>query len=89
MWINGNPSEFDNQNKKDKSKMKDTDSIQKVKAVTDDGGHWYVIPDELNDEFNKDLYNEEMSDSGLFDDKYHKYRTGGGLNNIQLWAELK
>ena len=62
--------------------------MQKVKAVQDDSGHWYVIPDELYDEFIKDLENEQMADSGEFDEIYGMYRTGGDLNLVQLYAEI-
>ena len=65
------------------------ENLQKVKAVQDDSGHWYVIPDELYDQFDKDLENEDMANSGDFDDLYGMYRTGGGINLVQLYAELK
>jgi len=57
----------------------------KVKAVTDDSGHWYLIPNELEDDFDRDLQDEEMVDSGAFDDKYGQYATGGDLNLTQLY----
>ena len=59
--------------------------IQKVKAIKDESGHWYVIPNDMLDEFRKD---EEYldHDRGEFDNKYGKYRTGGDLNLIQLYA---
>jgi hypothetical protein len=60
----------------------------KVKAVRDDSGHWYVIPDELYQNFLKDLDNEDMVDSGEFDEKYGKYMTGGDLNLVQLYANI-
>ena len=59
-----------------------------VKAVKDDSGHWYVIPNDLYDQFNRDCENEDMADSGEFDDAYGQYRTGGDLNLVQLYAEL-
>lgn len=34
---------------------------------------------------NEDLSNEDLCDSGEFDSKYSQYRTGGDLNNIQLY----
>ena len=59
-----------------------------VHAVQDDSGHWYIIPEELSDEFDNDIQSESMSDNGTFDDKYGKYRTGGSLNSIQLYANI-
>lgn len=56
-----------------------------VKAEQDNDGHWYVIPNKISDEFNKDL--EDMDDDD-FDDKYGKCRTGGDLNLIQLYAYI-
>lgn len=63
-------------------------ALQKVKAVGDDDGHWYVIPSEKAEEFRRDLSNEEMVESGEFGAKWSEYMTGGDLNNTQLWADL-
>ena len=60
---------------------------KKVKAVQDDSCHWYLIPNDLLEEFDKDNQNESMADSGEFDTKYGQYRTGGSLNNVQLYIE--
>lgn len=60
----------------------------KVKAIQDGDGHWYVIPNELVDNFYLDLEDENLVDSGEFDNKYSEYRTGGDLNIIQLYAEV-
>lgn len=62
--------------------------MQKVRAIQDESGHWYVIPNHLVNDFYKDEKNESMIDSGKFDDKWGKYRTGGNLNLIQLYAEI-
>lgn len=64
------------------------EEIHPVKAVKEDGD-WFVIPNELYEEFNEDLYNEELVDSGGFDDKWWKYKTGGDLNLIQLFAKIQ
>lgn len=61
--------------------------MKKVKAVQDDSCHWYLIPNDLLEEFDKDNQNESMADSGEFDTKYGQYRTGGSLNNVQLYIE--
>lgn len=63
-------------------------TLQKVKAVNDDSGHWYVIPENLYPFFKIDLEDEDMVESGYFDNKWEKYRTGGDLNLVQLYAEL-
>ena len=62
-------------------------SFQKVRIVQDDDCHWYVIPNELLEEFRKDEMNEELIDSGKFDEKYDKFRTGY-LNLVQLYVKI-
>ena len=62
--------------------------MKKVKVVQDESGHWYVIPNDLLDEFLDDEENESMVSSGKFDNKWGKYRTGGDLNLVQLWTEV-
>ena len=57
---------------------------QKVIATEDNDGHWYLVPNELIDNFNKDL--DENDDDLDFDEKYGEYRTGGDLNLVQLYA---
>ena len=64
-------------------------TLQKVKAIKDESGHWYVIPASLLPFFRIDEQDEDMIDSGQFDQKWGKYRTGGDLNLVQLWAEIK
>ena len=62
--------------------------IEKVKAVQDNDSHWYIIPNHLIEEFESDLLNEDLEESGEFGEKYYQYRTNGDLNNIQLYAEI-
>ena len=62
--------------------------IQKVKAIKDESGHWYVVPNDIVNDFRKDEQDEDFVDSGEFDDKYGKYRTGGDLNLVQLYAVI-
>lgn len=59
---------------------------QKVKAVQDDSCHWYIIPAELEEDFNKDL--DENDEDLAFDEKYGEYRTGGDLNLVQLYIKI-
>ena len=63
--------------------------LQKVKAIQDESSHWYVLPNDLLDDFHKDEENEDFIDSGGFDEKYGRFRTGGGLNLVQLYAKIK
>lgn len=63
-------------------------TLQKIVAIKDDSDHWYVIPADKEKEFYRDLAVEDLIDSGEFDNKWGKYRTGGDLNNVQLWAEI-
>ena len=50
-------------------------------------GDWYVIPNELHEQFCKDAEDEELIESGDFSDKYSKYATGGDLNLVQLYVK--
>ena len=60
---------------------------KKVKVVSDDSGHWYIIPNELEDLFYSDLEDEELVESGEFSEKYDQYMTGGAINNLQLYIK--
>ena len=62
--------------------------MYKVKVTQDESGHWYVLPNERLDRFHEDGEDEDFVDSGQFDDTYGKYRTGGDINLVQLYAEL-
>jgi hypothetical protein len=60
--------------------------ISKVKVIKDESGHWYVLPNDILNEFKKDELDEDFVDSGEFDKKYGSYRTGGDLNLVQLYV---
>ena len=62
--------------------------MKKVYAVQDQDGHWYAIPDELKDDFFREEENGKEDDYTYFEDKYSRYRTGGDLNLVQLYAEI-
>lgn len=62
--------------------------MKKVYVTQDDSCHWYIIPFEMKDEFNKDLENGHVDEYEYFGEKYDQYMTGGDLNNIQLYAEI-
>jgi hypothetical protein len=64
--------------------------LQKVIAVQDDSGHWYVIPAELESEFNKlvDCADDDYDLQKEFMERFSQYMTGGDLNNTQLYADL-
>jgi hypothetical protein len=64
------------------------ESLQKVHAIKDDDGHWYVIPTEMIVEFHN-LLNDGERTEDEFIEKFNRYRTGGDLNNIQLYASPK
>lgn len=62
--------------------------MKKVYAVTDQDGHWYVIPFEMKDDFFKEEENGHIDEYESFIEKYSDYRTGGDLNLIQLYADI-
>lgn len=64
-------------------------SFIKVKVTRDNDGHWFIIPNEIVNQFNRDLEDEDFVDSGKFDEIYGKYRTGGDINLKQLWMKIE
>lgn len=71
-----------------------SNTLIQVKAVQDDSSHWYLMPNELFDEFHRlqeklysDNYAEKYDDEEEFESKFRQYRTGGGLNNKQLYIK--
>ena len=69
--------------------LQEQDGWIQVKPVKDDSGHWYVVPNDLYNQFLIDSENEDMCDSGEFDEKYGEYRTVGDLNLVQLYLPNK
>lgn len=68
------------------------DSYVPVKAVEDDSAHWYIIPNDLHKKFrelhNKICNNEDDQDSiDEFEKLFSEFRTGGDLNNTQLYIK--
>ena len=53
-----------------------------VVATEDNDGHWYIIPKDLIDRFEKDL---EESDEDDALEEWSEYMTGGDLNLVQLY----
>lgn len=65
------------------------ENLIKVKVLTNDFDHWYIVPNDLAVHFLKDLGDESMSDSGEFDEKYGRYKVGVNINFKQLYAVLE
>lgn len=70
-------------------------TLQKVTAVRDESCHWYVIPSDLTNQFYElsELMNSENQTvfeqaEDKFISLFEQYRTGGDVNNIQLYAEI-
>lgn len=61
------------------------ETYEPVKAVTDESGHWYLIPNEIYSDFIRDLNDESMEDE--FGSIYGEYMTGGDLNLVQLYIK--
>lgn len=73
------------------------EELRPVMALQDESSHWYVIPAEMHDEWYR--LNAIMDDGeegqvafekaeDRFIELFSQYMTGGGLNNIQLYANL-
>jgi predicted HAD superfamily Cof-like phosphohydrolase len=56
-----------------------------VQAVQDNDCHWYVVPQDQIDEFNRLLDGGETTED-RFIELFSQYMTGGALNNTQLYA---
>ena len=63
-------------------------NMKVVKALQDDDGHWYLIPNPQSEQFLKDLEDEELTDSGEFDKRYSQYMVND-VNTFQLYIEDK
>jgi hypothetical protein len=65
--------------------------MEKVYCTKDESGHWYIIPLELKSKFiellERSEYEWEIIEKEFYS-LFGKYRTGGDLNNVQLYAEL-
>lgn len=63
-------------------------TLQKVSAVEDNDGHWYIIPYDLYNKFYEMEEKGEADEYEEFNSMFAHYRTGGDLNLIQLYAEI-
>lgn len=66
-------------------------NLEKVKAVSDESGHWYLIPNRLDEQFNilhELSCNDDYDAQNKFIEIFSEYMTGGDLNNVQLYAEI-
>lgn len=64
--------------------------MKPVKAIQDDAGHWYLIPNELVSKFHElmeKVYDMDYDAMSECDNLFSQYRTGGDLNNVQLYIE--
>ena len=63
-----------------------------VVATQNDEGDWFVIPEELTEEFS-DMLEQLIADDYendllyKFENKFNQYQTGGDLNNTQLYVK--
>lgn len=67
----------------------------KIKVMYDDASHCYLVPEELAQDFTKHMnamYESDFEDQDVvnaFESKFGQYRTGGDINNVQLYIEKK
>ena len=62
--------------------------LQKVNAVQDSDCHWYIIPEDMLPKFQQLNSSSDPEAEYEFIDLFDQYRTGGDVNNIQLYAEI-
>ncbi len=72
--------------------MENSDIYIPVTAVQDESSHWYLIPSHLSKRFNtlenkiiESNFDEDLIDA--FESEFGQYRTGGGINNTQLYIK--
>lgn len=64
-----------------------TNDMTAVKALKDNDGHWYLVPNEKASQFHSMLRDaEESEDYEGFEDTYGEFMTGGDLNLVQLFV---
>lgn len=65
----------------------------KATAIQDSFNVWFVIPDNMVDEFRKHRSDHEFVRSGEFGKKYHKYMLGWTNHehndHVQLYIEIE
>ena len=62
--------------------------LVRVKVVNKTG-EWYIVPEDFYKSFMDDYLVQVFTPSFIdFDAKWGKYKTGGDLNLVQLWAEI-
>ena len=61
-------------------------TIVPVKVISDGDGHNYIIPNHRQEEYEVNLTDTDFINSGRFDDKWSEFRTGGDINNRQLYT---
>lgn len=72
---------------------KDKNTYVPVVAVQDESSHWYVIPSEKSERYrslSNKLYETDFRDVDMinqFEEEFGGYRTGGDLNNVQLYIK--
>ncbi len=71
--------------------------ISPAYITKDKEGHWYIIPMDKKEEFTTSIETinsfEALSEDyyeaiDLFEEAFGKYRTGGDLNLVQLYADF-
>jgi hypothetical protein len=64
-----------------------------VQALQDESSHWYLVPNDEVGEFNRlsniiiEYDSEDYDTIEEFEKLFSKYRTGGDLNNVQLYVD--
>jgi hypothetical protein len=59
--------------------------IKAVQALQDHYGNWYIVPNEIAEDFESYLEDDDLHE---FEERYGKYATGGDLNLVQLYAKI-
>ena len=65
-----------------------------VTILQDESSHWYIVPNSETSDFYRlnERIEDDYEDYNAINETFSKYRTGGDINNYQLFiseAELK
>lgn len=60
--------------------------FSEVKLEQDGDGHWYALPADLHEDFNKDLEGDDLIPISYWEQKYGKYMLGGDISLIKLYV---
>jgi hypothetical protein len=71
--------------------LKTRNALKPVVALQDQTGNWYIIPKELEMDFNEMVYSTNSNKTDIFDfvTTFGKYKLGKDISKAPLYAKIK